>query len=175
MSPLVITIIGADRPGLVESVAAVIEDHGGLWVESRMARLGGHFAGILRASVPNGEVEPTSSALQALGAGGLRVVVEVGEEDQNDLEGHLMMLELVGADRPGIIRKVSEALAAREVNVEELETRCDGAPWSGDALFRATARLRAPVGLDVEKLRESLEAIANDLMVDITLGWPDSV
>ena len=42
------TIIGRDRPGLVESVAQVVAAHGGNWLESRMSRLGGHFAGILR-------------------------------------------------------------------------------------------------------------------------------
>lgn len=48
---LVITMVAADRPGLVESVAACVADHGGNWVESRMARLAGHFAGVARVTV----------------------------------------------------------------------------------------------------------------------------
>ena len=54
---LVMTVIGPDRPGLVDSVAALVAEHGGNWLESRMSRLGGHFAGILRVDVP-GENEP---------------------------------------------------------------------------------------------------------------------
>ena len=169
MESLVVTVIGKDRPGLVESVSAVVEDHGGSWVESRMSRLAGEFAGILRVSVPAAQADGLASALEALKAGGRRVVVERGFEE-SDVEGHVIVLELIGGDRPGIVHKISEALAARGVNVDELNTECDGAPWSGDTLFKAMARLRAPQNLDLDQLRESLEAIAGDLMVDITIG-----
>ena len=169
MESLVVTVIGKDRPGLVESVSAVVEAHGGSWVESRMSRLAGEFAGILRISVPGDRVEPLTAALDALEARGLRVVVERGADDPVD-EGHVIVLELVGGDRPGIVHRISEALAARNVNVDELDTECEGAPWSGDTLFKARARLRAPRDLDLEQLREGLEAIAGDLMVDITLA-----
>ncbi len=172
MESLVVTVIGKDRPGLVESVSAAVEAHGGSWVESRMSRLAGEFAGILRVSVPAAEAGALSEALEALRAYGLRVVVERGVEDAVE-EGHVVVLELVGSDRPGIVHKISEALAVRGVNVEELNTECEGAPWSGDTLFKATARLRAPRGLDLDQLRESLEAIAADLMVDISLGQAD--
>jgi glycine cleavage system regulatory protein len=172
MESLVVTLIGKDRPGLVESVSAAIEAHGGSWVESRMAHLAGHFAGILRASVPPDNVDRLSKALQALQSGGLKVAIERGFEETPE-EGTVILLDLVGTDRPGIVHKISEALAARGVNVDELETECDGAPWSGDALFKASARLRAPATLNLDQLRESLEDIANDLMVDITIGEPE--
>ena len=172
MESLVVTVIGKDRPGLVESVSAVIEDAGASWVESRMAHLAGHFAGILRASVPAEKVEALTDSLQGLTASGLRVAVERSFE-ASEPRGNILCLELIGSDRPGIVHKVAEALATRNVNVEELETECDGAPWSGDALFKAKARLRAPANLDLGQLRDSLEAIAADLMVDITLGEPE--
>jgi len=172
MESLVVTVIGKDRPGLVELVSAVVEEHGGDWVESRMSRLAGEFAGILRVSVPAAQADTLSKALEGLRSEGLRVVVERGVEETVE-EGHLIVLELIGSDRPGIVHKISEALAARGVNVEELNTECDGAPWSGDTLFKAMARLRAPRALDLDQLRESLEAIAGDLMVDISIGEID--
>lgn len=172
MESLVVTLIGKDRPGLVEAVSAAVEEHGGSWVESRMSRLAGQFAGILRASVPAERVEALSQALEALRTGGLRVIIERGIDEPDD-EGHVIVLELIGSDRPGIVHKISEALAARGVNVDELNTECDGAPWSGDTLFKAMAKLRAPRSLDLHQLRESLEAIASDLMVDISIGDAD--
>jgi glycine cleavage system regulatory protein len=172
MESLVVTVIGKDRPGLVESVSAVVEDNGGSWVESRMSRLAGEFAGILRVSVPAAQADALSAALEALHADGLRVLVERGFEEAGQ-EGKVVLLELVGGDRPGIVHKLSEALAARGVNVDELNTECEGAPWSGGTLFKAMARLRAPKTLDLDQLRESLEAIAGDLMVDISLGEAD--
>jgi glycine cleavage system regulatory protein len=173
MKSLVVTVIGKDRPGLVESISAAVEAHGGSWVESRMSRLAGQFAGILRVSVPAANADTLTDALEALRSGGLRVVIERGFEGPPE-EGHVILLDVIGSDRPGIVHKISEALASRGVNVDELDTECDGAPWSGDALFKAQARLRAPKSLDVEQLRESLEAIAADLMVDITIGEPES-
>ena len=172
MESLVITVIGKDRPGLVESIAAVIEAQGGSWVESRMSRLAGQFAGILRASAPAANVDALSEALEALRSDGLRVVIERGIEEPVE-EGYAIALELIGSDRPGIVHKISEALADRGINVDELSTECDGAPWSGDTLFKAKAKLRAPQTLDLDELRHSLEAIAGDLMVDIILGEPD--
>jgi glycine cleavage system regulatory protein len=172
MESLVVTVIGKDRPGLVESVSAAVEAHGGSWVESRMSRLAGQFAGILRVSVPSAEADALSDALEALRAGGLRLVIERGVEDVEE-DGRVILLELVGSDRPGIVHKISEALAARGVNVDELNTECEGAPWSGGTLFKAMAKLRAPRTLDLDQLRESLEAIAGDLMVDISIGEAD--
>jgi glycine cleavage system regulatory protein len=154
---------------LVELVSAVVEEHGGDWVESRMSRLAGEFAGILRVSVPAASADALSEGLEGLRSEGLRVVVERGFEDAVE-EGHVILLELIGSDRPGIVHKISEALAARGVNVDELNTECEGAPWSGGTLFKAMARLRAPTALDLDQLRESLEAIAGDLMVDISIG-----
>ena len=52
---LVMTVIGADRPGLVQLVATQVAEHGGNWLESRMCRLGGQFAGILRVEVPTAQ------------------------------------------------------------------------------------------------------------------------
>lgn len=170
MRSLVLTIIGKDRPGLVDSVAAVIADHGGSWEQSRMARLAGQFAGILRANVPADRVEQVRAALDGLHKGGLRVVIEQGDEDAESTDRPRVHLELVGSDRPGILRSISRALAERNVNFEELRTECDGAPWSGDTLFKASAELRVPASLRLDDLRADLEAIAQDLMVDIKLA-----
>ena len=75
LTPLVMTIIGPDRTGLVESVARVVAEHGGNWLESRMSRLGGEFAGILRIELPADKRQPLLDALQKLQGAGLTVVV----------------------------------------------------------------------------------------------------
>src|SRR5436189_3912325 len=72
---LVMTVIGQDRPGLVESVADLVASHGGNWLESRMSRLGGQFAGILRVEVQADKEQGLVSELKALSARGLSVVV----------------------------------------------------------------------------------------------------
>jgi len=78
-------------------------------------------------------------------------------------------LELVGQDRPGIVRQISGVLAAHGVNVEELTTGTESAPMSGGLLFRAAAEVSLPAGVRLETVRAELEQIAADLMVDVVL------
>jgi len=169
MTDLVLTLIGPDRPGLVESVAERVTAHGGNWLESRMARLAGQFAGILRAEVPADALEPLKGALQALEGQGLRVMVG-GPETAAPGETTAMELQAVGQDHPGIVRDIARVLARHAVNIEELATDRLSAPMAGGLLFRAQARLHVPAGVDARRLREDLERIANDLMVDLTLA-----
>lgn len=165
---MVMTIIGKDRPGLVDLVAGTVVQHGGNWLESRMSRLGGHFAGILRVEV---EAEKESALVQALAAlerQGLSVVVHTDRETPpTQAAPTLAQLEIVGQDRPGIVRQISQSLVRYGVNVEELHTECSSAPMSGEALFKAEAKLRLPQSCQVAALQADLERIAGNLMVDI--------
>src|SRR5678815_5615696 len=120
--PLVMTVIGKDRTGLVESIARLVAEHGGNWLESRMCRLGGEFAGILRVHVP---AENRAALEQALAkVHGLSIVVQTDGATPPATEPRFAFLEVVGPDRPGIVREISHALAAQGVNVEELSTEC---------------------------------------------------
>ena len=172
MSLLVLTVIGPDRPGLVESIAEAITAHQGNWMESRMAHLGGKFAGILRVSVPASEVESLKSHLKELCEKGLYIHTETDTAERAEEEFLSVSLELVGGDRPGIVKEISHALAGRGVNVEELNTECVAAAMTGKSLFRAVAQLRLPPDLGVDDLRHELEKVAHDLMVDIALNLP---
>lgn len=165
---LVLTVIGKDRPGLVESLARVVADHGANWLESRMARLSGHFAGIVRVDAPRERADALAQALRSLTD--LRVQVEAATAVPAMSDAPVLLLQLLGQDRPGIVREVSGALAQRGVNVEELETECTSAPMSGETLFRARARLRLPPDVAEQELRETLEKLADELMVDVALA-----
>jgi glycine cleavage system regulatory protein len=168
---IVLTIIGDDHPGLVQEVADVVAAHGGNWVESRMARLGGKFAGVARVRAPRAQAEKLLGALHGLGSRGLRVV---GERSEEAAAGEFtpVTLDLVGADHPGIVRDVARALSARGINIEELHSECVAAPMSGGTLFRASAKLRLPAGLPLAELRRDLERLGQSLMVDVQLVEP---
>src|SRR5512142_2901448 len=105
MADLVLTLIGPDRPGLVETVAEPITAHGGNWLESRMAHLAGQFAGILRVEVPDANAKALGEALRRLEARGLRIAVEVGPTAEPGPARRAYVVELVGLDKPGIVRE----------------------------------------------------------------------
>jgi glycine cleavage system regulatory protein len=171
-SQLVLTLIGRDRPGLVEALSAQVAKHGGNWEESRMAHLAGKFAGILRVSVPSAAASALAQALTGLEREGLRIVIESSEAESKSA-GRRLRLELVGNDRAGIVRDISRALATRGVNVDELHTRCEDAPMGGGQLFRADAVLLAPAEIAIDDLRAQLEGLADDLMVELSLDALD--
>jgi glycine cleavage system regulatory protein len=167
---LVMTVIGPDRPGLVESVAELVAGHGGNWLESRMSRLGGQFAGILRVEVPSEKEAALVPALKQLQERGLTIVIHPDQPKPSAGAARLSGLEIVGQDRPGIVREISRALANYGVNVEELQTECASAAMSGETLFTARAKLSIPETCDVSALRAELERIAEDLIVEISLA-----
>ena len=61
MDHLVLTVFAPDKPGQVERIAQCIAEHGGNWLESRMSRMAGQFAGILRVGVPAVEFGPVGA------------------------------------------------------------------------------------------------------------------
>jgi glycine cleavage system regulatory protein len=168
--PLVMTIIGPDRTGLVESVARAVADHGGNWLESRMCRLGGEFAGILRIEIPAEKKSQLLGALQKLQANGLQIIVRADVPVSANISGQQTKLEIVGSDRPGIVREITSALARANVNVEEFSSEVVSAPMSGETLFKASARLQLPERCDVAALKKDLEKIAADLQVDVSFA-----
>jgi glycine cleavage system regulatory protein len=172
MATLVLTVIGDDRSGLVSALSGVIAEHGGSWERSRMARLAGKFAGIVVVSVPDDRAEPLISELGPLATEGLLdVTVERGaDEGPFATDVARLSLELVGADRPGIVHDISRVLAARQVSIAELRTGTREAPMVGGMLFEATATLLAPPTVPIAELQAVLEELANELMVDLSLS-----
>ncbi len=165
---LVLTVIGRDRPGLVSAVSETIAAGGGNWLDTRMARLSGQFAGMLLVAIAPEKADALVASLRKMEAQGLRFIIEKSDEP-TPIAGRTVRLELVGLDRPGIIRDISRVLAAQNVSIAELESECVSGSFSGEAMFKAKARLTLPDELHIEELRQSLEALAQELMVDLML------
>ena len=164
---VLISVVGDDLQELVEQLATTIAANQGNWLESSMAHLAGKFAGIVRIDVPAERIDALKAALVTLD--GLRVTAE-SAGNPVAAEGHRRLkLSLVGHDRIGIVREVSQVLARHAVNVEELNTHTASAPMSADILFHASAELTGAATLDALALIADLERLSNDLMVDIQL------
>lgn len=166
---LVLTVIGPDRPGIVAELAKLAGSCDASWQESKMARVAGQFAGIARLDVPEASYAALERALRALESDGLSVgiVRDAGGTPAPARPG--IALEIVGHDRPGIVRDISTILARHRVSIDELDTEVEDASMSGEHLFRAEAHLFLPGDVDLEALRADLETIADELMVDLHL------
>jgi methionyl-tRNA formyltransferase len=170
LTSLVVTIIGPDRPGIVSLLADRARGFGANWAGSRMASLAGQFAGIVHFEVTAEDAEPLAVALRALETQGLRVLIAKTEAPPVPPGRRMVKLELVGQDRPGIVRDLSASLAKRGVSIEELHTEIVSAAMSAEHLFKVNALLVVPENLPNDELRRELEKLANEMMVDIALG-----
>ncbi len=167
---LVLTFVGDDRPGLVNAVSEKVADFGGTWLESRSVRLAGKFAGVVLVRIPDENFIALESALAKLAPSGLRVSVERGVVAEALKSARLVRLEIIGKERPGIVRDVTQALTRLGVNIEEFTSGLEGEPFTGVEMFRATARLSVPDGLELEELRRAIERLAAEIMVDLNVG-----
>lgn len=169
MTSLVITVIGPDRPGLVSAVSDKAAEFGANWADSLMANLAGQFAGIVHLQVPAKDADPLMAALRDLESPGMRIAVAKGTEATGAATTRRLKLDLVGQDRPGIIRSISNQLAQRGISIEKLKTEINSGAMSGEQMFQMNAVLVAPASLNDDDLRSGLEGLANELMVDISL------
>lgn len=162
---LVLTVIGNDKKGLVEKLSETIAINHGNWLESQVARLAEKFIGIVTFSVATEQTETIIAALNSLSELGLQVTVESATGHQE--EGQLIALSVVGNDKPGIIKEVSQILHGLHVNVKELKSFCEPAPMSSEMLFKADMLLSVPPQVSLQQLEEAIETIGSDLMVDL--------
>jgi methionyl-tRNA formyltransferase len=167
---LVITAIGPDRPGIVNQLSDVARAHGANWAGSRMANLAGQFAGMVHFEVAEANAEKLAAALRALESPDLRIVIAKSAAAALAAPSRKVRLELVGHDRPGIVRDLSQALADRGVSIDELHTEVVDAAMAGGPLFKVKALLAVPGKLSNNELKRGLEALANEMMVDVGLG-----
>jgi glycine cleavage system regulatory protein len=172
MATFTLTCVGDDRPGLVSALSAPISAHGASWERSQMARLAGKFAGVLLLEVDDDRAEALVADLTALRDVGLVVTLERTGQPAGRPSLRLS-LELIGADHPGIVAEISAALAAQRIGIEELSTDLREAPMAGGMLFEARAVLEAPPATSMDDLRSTLEALADELMVEIRLSDVD--
>ena len=166
-SYLIMTVLGSDRPGLVNSLADTVARHGGNWLESRMARLAGQFAGIVRIECPTDSIDGLMHELQAPGTSGLTVQA-VREAVEAPVKRRTLVVDVVGNDRPGIVRELASAIANAGGNVEELTTGLESAPMSGHPMFRAHGVISIPENSDTDTLTRAIESLGGDLTVDVS-------
>lgn len=167
METYVLSMIGADRAGLVDALSEVVADHGGDWGRSQMAELAGLFAGMVLVRVPRERSEAFLAALAPLRERGLLDVTARPATDATADGAGRLSFAVVGTDRPGIVRELSRALATLDVGIVDLKTDTESAAMDGGLLFRAEAIVRLPEGVARADVVAALENLSADLMVDV--------
>lgn len=167
---LVVSIVGADRHGIVSSLADRAQRYGANWAASRMTRIAGEFAGMVHFEVPRENADALANALRGLESSGLQVVVAKSDGAKVSDSMKSVELELVGDDRVGIVSSLTKILAERGISIENIHTEIVRSGVSGKQTFKIGAHLLVPAKLSVDALRQELGTLAHEMVVDIALG-----
>ena len=168
MTQLALSAIGRDRPGIVAEVTRALLGHSLNITDSHMAVLAGRFTMMLIVEAPAGtdldavreELSRTRGRLD-LDALSLSALVDA-EDTPPEAPSHIVTV--YGVDHPGIVHAVSARLAARAVNVTDLETRL-----VGDGLYAMVLEIALPAELDPGALSAMLEEVGAEQGVEVTV------
>lgn len=170
MGSFVLAVTGRDRPGIVAAVSRVLLEHGLNIEDAEMAILRGHFAVMLVLAAPPGvdeaalrtDLEEMRSAVP-LETVSLTEVPDLGA--QAPAASH--SISVYGADHPGIVHGVAQALADASVNVVGMSTRVVGE--SGGELYVMLLEVTLPPGMEEAGLEELLARVAEEQGVDVSV------
>ena len=163
----VITFAGADRTGLVETLADLVKAHDGDWQQSELTRLGGAFAGVILVSVSSAGFKALDQAVQTDGNTNLSIHLTRATAEPH-IEPNLR-LTLTGPDRPGIVYEITHELAELQINILHFSSHVQSGAWSGEALFIADLETRTPAELDLDELRDRLDAVEEKMTLEIDI------
>ncbi len=166
---IILNVIGSDRPGLTQALADAVLAAGGNWLESHLSRLGGKYVGSVLVELAEAQLANLEQAVRTVDASGLQVsIIFAGEEPECNQKA--LWIELVGQDRPGIVREVTGVLSGLGANIEDFSSDTENSAWSGEQLFRAKTQVTLPEGVSADQVRQALEAISGEIMVDFTFS-----
>jgi glycine cleavage system regulatory protein len=164
MTAMIFTIVGKDKPGLISSLAQTVYDLQGNWLGSSLSHMAGHFAGFVQIELPP---DKHSQLIEIFSAHPDLKIHLLPSADSDEVHTEQAKIELTGNDRAGIVQELTHVLHQFNLNVVKFDSSCESAPNWGGSLFKATAVIAIAEDFDLVDLTERLEAVANDLMVDI--------
>ena len=167
---LVLTAMGSDRQGILAKISDTIDNHGGSWFESKVARFAGQFTGILKFDCPDEHHDELLAALELID--GIKVQLVRDYVDVPDRVTKNFAFEIIGNHRPGIMKQVATAISKVGANIHEFITERDSCPQAGHILFRAVGSVEVVEDFNITTISDVLHDIGADLSVKITPTSP---
>lgn len=164
MQAMVLTLIGKDKPGLVDEIAKCIIDANGNWLKSSFCQLSGQFAGFIEVMIPQEKHSELVKACHQLAHLHITLVPSHAHDQALDAKA---IIQVTGNDRRGIVGDITSTLKTFDINITEMTTQCESAPNWGSPLFTAKVTVSMAQSMDLDNIKSAIEDITDDLMVEI--------
>lgn len=165
----VVTLLGRDRIGIVESFSSSVTEHGGTWCESRILQVDNQFGGVFHADLPSENADQFESDLRAAFESDFTLgIVRTSETSSPASSQNQLHVRVLCSDRKGLLHDFARLCTAQEINILELQTNLQTAPMSGLKMFEITATGESSAAIDLTGFREAIEELGNDVVVDFS-------
>ena len=171
----IVTALGKDRPGIVAGVTKVLYRLGCNLEDSAMKRLEDEFAIMLIFSSATASAETLRNAFKPLERA-LSLVVHLKRLTERETktpkrQGPSSLVSVYGADRPGIVFHISDALARAGVNITDVHTHrsSEGRRSKAPSLYLLLLEVELPARRSLPWLERLLKRIAKRLQVEVSL------
>ena len=168
---LVISALGADRPGIVDELSNIIYQHGLNIEDSRMTVLGGEFAILLLVSGKQESLETlenkTPDIEQALQ---MRLLIKTTSETNNFTNTIPYMVDVSALDHQGIVHNIASFFSKRNISIVNLQTERYAAPHTGSAMFALHLTIGVPAETNIAQLRDAFTEACDELNLDAELS-----
>ena len=166
-----LTLVGKDRPGIVAKVTAALFEGGCNLGEASMLRLGGNFTIMLmvqaacNAHALAALVQPVADSL------GLQLHVDRIEGRLHQRVEPDVCISVHGADRAGIVARVTAALAEAGLDILDLESGVGGTPEQPIYVMHIEGEARQ----GIEALASAVAVLAREQHVEVKLRPMDTL
>ncbi len=164
---IVFTVIAQDKPGIVTTLANVVKQNSGNWLDSRMSQLAGEFAGIVHVEIELDKRKDLETALGNLSSEGIDITVRQAGSELSDSDYRMHEIEIFGNDRQGIVAEVSKLFSEKSINILEFDTSINEASMTGGMFFHADAVIAVAKDTNLDDLQDKLHSLADELSLDI--------
>ena len=172
----IVTALGKDRAGLVAGITKVLYELGCNLEDSAMTRLEGEFTIMLIFSTPARVTETILRKRFAPIERELHLTVHLKSLTAREVSapqkrGRAYVISVYGADRPGIVYKVSDVLARAGINITDVHTHRSGASGSkrSPSLYLLLLEVEVPARQALSRLEARLQRITKQLGVEVSI------
>ncbi len=165
----VLDVMAEDHPGIVASVSQAVESLGGNIDSCSQTVLGGYFTLIMIVSLPE-HIPPNELAERVRTAEGANRPYQVLVHPWKPHAGSAVpeptdrfVITAFGQDQPGIVRRFSQYLASKDINIVDLYGHREAEE------FVLIGQVEVPKRWDIRMMQADLEDLGRDLGFTVKL------
>ncbi|HEY9052693.1 MAG TPA: ACT domain-containing protein [Gammaproteobacteria bacterium] len=164
---VVLTAVGEDRPGLVDSLSSVLLENDLNIEDSRMSVLGGEFAIILLIAGSSDAIKKLQQQKDQLEAAlKLNLLIKPTRKKTSKKGFIPYQIRVIGMDHPGIVHRLARFLSQHNINIEDLDTESYPAPHTGTPMFAVNMVVEIPNEIPIRKLRDDFIDLCDERNLD---------